>query len=117
MYARVTRFKSEPARIDEGVRNIKDNVIPSAKKITGFKRGGGYRLAGPQDRNGFGVTLFGERGASSVQRRGREEASRAGSVDRRDADHGCRALRGRRPGLADAEAQDGIRQAEAAERE
>jgi hypothetical protein len=56
MHARVTRFKSEPTRIDEGVRNIKDNVIPSAKKLTGFK--GGYWLLDRKTGTGFGVTLF-----------------------------------------------------------
>ena len=56
MHARVTRFKSEAARIDEGIRNIKENVIPSAKKLAGFK--GGYWLVDRKTGVGFGVTLF-----------------------------------------------------------
>ena len=56
MHARVVRFKSEPARIDEGIRNIKENVIPSAKKLAGFK--GGYWLVDRKTGVGFGVTLF-----------------------------------------------------------
>lgn len=56
MHARVTRFKSEPARIDDGIRNITDNVIPNAKKLTGFK--GGYWLVDRKTGMGFGVTLF-----------------------------------------------------------
>jgi hypothetical protein len=56
MHARVTRFKSEPARVDDGIRNIKDNVIPNAKKLTGFK--GGYWLVDRKTGTGFGVTLF-----------------------------------------------------------
>jgi hypothetical protein len=56
MHARVVRFKSAPARIDEGVRNIKENVIPNAKKLAGFK--GGYWLVDRKTGVGFGVTLF-----------------------------------------------------------
>jgi hypothetical protein len=56
MHARVTRFKGEPARVDDGIRNIKDNVIPNAKKLTGFK--GGYWLVDRKTGMGFGLTLF-----------------------------------------------------------
>ncbi len=56
MHARVTRFKGEPARIDENIRNIKENVIPNAKKLAGFK--GGYWLVDRKTGVGFSVTLF-----------------------------------------------------------
>ena len=56
MHARVTRFKSEPARIDEAIRTIKENVIPNAKKIAGFKSG--YWLVDRKTGVGFSVTLF-----------------------------------------------------------
>ena len=56
MHARVTRFKGEPARIDEGIRNIKENVVPNAKKLAGFKNG--YWLVDRKTGEGFGVTFF-----------------------------------------------------------
>ena len=56
MHARVTRFKSEPARVDEGIRTIKEQVVPSAKKLAGFK--GGYWLVDRRTGEGFSVTLF-----------------------------------------------------------
>ena len=56
MHARVTRFKGDPGRADEGIRNIEDNVIPNAKKLGGFK--GGYWLLDRETGAGFGVTLF-----------------------------------------------------------
>jgi hypothetical protein len=56
MHARVTRFKGEPARVDEGIKNIKDTVIPNAKKMAGFK--GGYWLVDRKTGMGFSVTLF-----------------------------------------------------------
>ncbi|HEV8054821.1 MAG TPA: hypothetical protein VGP30_08320 [Candidatus Limnocylindrales bacterium] len=56
MHARVTRFKSEPARIDEGVRRIEEKVVPNAKKLAGFK--GGYWLVDRKTGEGFSVTLF-----------------------------------------------------------
>jgi hypothetical protein len=56
MHARVTRFKGEPAKIDEGVRMIKETVIPSAKKLAGFK--GGYWFIDRKTGVGFSVALF-----------------------------------------------------------
>ncbi len=56
MHARVTHFKGEPAKLDEGVRNIKEIVIPAAKKLSGFK--GGYWLVDRKTGKGFSVTLF-----------------------------------------------------------
>ncbi len=56
MHARVTRFKGELGRIDEGIRNIKENVVPGAKKLAGFKHG--YWLLDRKTGEGFGVTVF-----------------------------------------------------------
>ena len=56
MHARVTRFKGEPGRIDEGIRNIKENVVPGAKKLAGFKHG--YWLLDRKTGEGFSVTVF-----------------------------------------------------------
>ena len=56
MHARVTRFKGELGRIDEGIRNIKENVVPGAKRLAGFKHG--YWLLDRKTGEGFGVTVF-----------------------------------------------------------
>lgn len=56
MYARVTRFKGEPARIDEGIKNIKETIVPGAKNLAGFKHG--YWLLDRKTGEGFSVTLF-----------------------------------------------------------
>ena len=56
MHARVTRFKGEPGRIDEGIRNIKDNIVPGAKKLAGFKHG--YWLLDRKTGAGFSLTVF-----------------------------------------------------------
>ena len=37
MYARVTTFQGSPAGIDEGVRTAREQVIPAASRIAGFR--------------------------------------------------------------------------------
>ncbi len=80
MHARVTRFKGEPARLDEGIRNIKDNVIPNAKKLAGFK--GGYWVVDRKTGVGFGITLFESEAAlqssEEAAKKIREQASSTG---------------------------------------
>jgi len=82
MHARVIRFKSEPARVDDGIRNIKDNVIPNAKKLTGFK--GGYWLVDRKTGTGFGVTLFESEAAlqssEEAAKKIREQAASTGII-------------------------------------
>ena len=56
MHARVTHFKGEPTKVDEGIRRIKEIVVPGAKKLPGFK--GGYWFLDRKTGKGFGVTLF-----------------------------------------------------------
>lgn len=81
MYARVTRFKGEPARVDEGIRSIKENVIPVAKKLAGFK--GGYWLVDRKTGVGFGVTLFESEAAvqssEEAAKKMREQAASTGA--------------------------------------
>jgi hypothetical protein len=81
MHARVTRFKGEPARIDEGVRRIKEDVIPFAKKLAGFK--GGYWLVDRKTGVGFGLTLFESEAAlqasEEAAKKMREQATSAGA--------------------------------------
>ena len=82
MHARVTRFKGEPARVDEGIKNIKDNVIPNAKKLAGFK--GGYWLVDRKTGVGFGVTLFESEAAvqssEEAAKKTREQATSTGGA-------------------------------------
>jgi hypothetical protein len=42
-FARVTFGEGDPARIDEGIANLNDVVIPRARELPGFR--GGYWLA------------------------------------------------------------------------
>jgi len=56
MHARVTHSKGDPAKFEEGVRTIKEKVIPMAKKQPGFK--GGYWLFDRKNGKGIGVTLW-----------------------------------------------------------
>lgn len=56
MYARVTHFSTEPAKLGEGIRRINESIIPWAKQVPGFK--GGYWLVDRKSGKGFGVTLF-----------------------------------------------------------
>jgi hypothetical protein len=56
MYARVTHFTSDLAKLDEGIRRINDSIIPWAKRAPGFK--GGYWLVDRNSGKGLGVTLF-----------------------------------------------------------
>jgi len=46
MFARVVTFQGKPDQVDAGIRNQREQVLPSVKKMSGFK--GGYFLV---DRN------------------------------------------------------------------
>ena len=70
MHARLTRFKGDPAKLEEGIRLIKEQVIPSAKKMAGFK--GGYWLIDRKSGTGFALTLFDSEAAVQAS----EEASK-----------------------------------------
>jgi hypothetical protein len=70
MHARLTRFKGDPAKLEEGIRLIKEQVIPSAKKMAGFK--GGYWLIDRKSGAGFALTLFDSEAAVQAS----EEASK-----------------------------------------
>ena len=82
MHARVTRFKAELARVDEGIRNIKENVVPSAKKLAGFK--GGYWLLDRKTGVGFSVTIFESEAAlqasEDAAKKIREQAASSGAT-------------------------------------
>jgi heme-degrading monooxygenase HmoA len=70
MHARVTHTKSEPAKTDEIIRFLKENVAPGAKKQPGFK--GGYWLRDRTTGKGIGITLW----ESEETMRGSDEAAK-----------------------------------------
>ena len=37
MFARITTVQGKPEKVDEGVRNYRENVLPAIKKLHGFK--------------------------------------------------------------------------------
>jgi len=89
MHARVTRFKGEPARVDEGIKSIKDNVIPNAKKLAGFK--GGYWLVDRKTGVGFSVALFESEAAvqssEEAAKKTREQATSNGAIQITGVEH------------------------------
>src|SRR2546422_11063029 len=56
MHGRVTKFEGSPDHLDAAIKLVKETVIPSAKKLAGFK--GGYWLVDRASGKGFSVTLF-----------------------------------------------------------
>ncbi len=56
MFARVTTIEGPPERLAEGARVIREQVIPAAQAMRGFK--GGYWLADRQAGKALGVTLW-----------------------------------------------------------
>jgi hypothetical protein len=56
MHARVTKFGSSPDKVEEGLKRVREVVIPAVKKLQGFK--GGYWLVDRGTGKGFGLTLF-----------------------------------------------------------
>ena len=56
MNARVTRFEGSPSDLDKGIKLIKDTIMPSAKKMSGFKNG--YWFIDRASGKGMAVTLF-----------------------------------------------------------
>jgi heme-degrading monooxygenase HmoA len=38
MFTRVSTILGKPERIDEGIRNYKEQMLPAAKKMSGFKQ-------------------------------------------------------------------------------
>ena len=88
MHARVTRFKGEPANVEEGIRNIKENIAPNAKKMAGFKHG--YWVVDRKTGEGFAMTVFGseadiaasEDGAKKLRAQAETTGNRITSVER-----------------------------------
>jgi hypothetical protein len=56
MFARVRVTHGVPDKLDEGIRQFRDVVVPSYKKVTGFE--GGYMLVDRAKGKLIGVTLW-----------------------------------------------------------
>ncbi len=56
MFARVTVVEAAPDRVEEGIRYVRDEVIPRTKVLQGFK--GGYWLTDRKAARTMGVTLW-----------------------------------------------------------
>jgi hypothetical protein len=56
MFARVRTTIGVPEKVDEGVRQFRDVVVPSYKNVAGFK--GGYMLVDRAKGKLIGVTLW-----------------------------------------------------------
>ena len=56
MHARVTTFSGDPARLDDVISMIKDEVIPTARRVEGFA--GGYWLADRETGKVVSVALW-----------------------------------------------------------
>lgn len=56
MFARVSIIEGSPERIDEGVRQTRDTIIPEAKKMRGFK--GLYSLVDRKTGKEMAITLW-----------------------------------------------------------
>jgi hypothetical protein len=66
--ARVVELATDPSRVDEGIKNIQENVIPTVGQFPGFL--GGFWLFDRSSGKGLGVTLF-----ESAERRGASDDS------------------------------------------
>ena len=56
MFARVTIGQGKPEQIEAGIRNFRENVVPAAKKMAGFK--GSYLLVDRKSGKILGIALW-----------------------------------------------------------
>jgi heme-degrading monooxygenase HmoA len=56
MYARVSTLQGKPEQIENGIRGYRDQVLPAAKKMTGFK--GAFLMVDRKSGKAVGVTLW-----------------------------------------------------------
>jgi hypothetical protein len=78
MYARMTTAQLTPDKVEIFVSAVRDQVIPRARTLQGFR--GGYWLADRESGKCIGVTLFADKAAldasAETANRIREEVSR-----------------------------------------
>ena len=56
MFARVTSIAGAPDRADEGIRNFREQVLPAARQLAGFK--GAYLLMDRATGDALAVTIW-----------------------------------------------------------
>jgi len=56
MFARVTISETSPDKVDLAIKVIKEDIVPAAKKVPGFK--GGYWLGDKTTGKGVTITIF-----------------------------------------------------------
>jgi heme-degrading monooxygenase HmoA len=56
MFARVTTTKGSPDKVDESIRHVREETLPAAKKLGGFK--GMYLLVDRKTGNDLAITLW-----------------------------------------------------------
>jgi hypothetical protein len=56
MFARVTMNEGKPEQIEAGISNFRENVIPIARKMTGFK--GSFLLVDRKSGKMMGIALW-----------------------------------------------------------
>ena len=80
MYARVSTLEGPPELIDEGLRQVREVVLPGARHIDGFK--GMIALADRQSGKTLGITFWESeeaiRASEEAANRLREESAEAG---------------------------------------
>jgi hypothetical protein len=72
MHARVTRFEGSAQQADAGIKMIKEQIIPAAKKMGGFKAG--YWLLDRAGGKGLAITLFESEAAMKASERDAEQS-------------------------------------------
>jgi heme-degrading monooxygenase HmoA len=59
MFARVSIIEGQPEHLEAGIKHYRENVLPMAKKTTGFK--GAYLLVDRKSGKNLGITLWDSR--------------------------------------------------------
>ncbi len=82
MHARVTTFQGKGEKIEDGIRNIRDQVVPAVKKLSGFK--GMYHLVDRKSGKGYAFTLWENeealRASEDAANKLRDQAGQAGGA-------------------------------------
>ncbi len=56
MFARVSNYQGSPNQVDEGIRTVREQILPRAAEIDGYK--GAYFLVDRQSGRSVSITLW-----------------------------------------------------------
>ena len=56
MFARLSNYQGSPNQVDEGIRNVREQILPRAAELDGFK--GAYFLVDRQSDRSVSITLW-----------------------------------------------------------